>query len=156
MLLLHGRQFAGMEHDQDSQLVGDDEHSPQEGLSQVCTLISEVCCLTFFGNVMFWVVNAPVMQDRNDFDRKTEKNSSDLYFHYYGQLQHQQNMLQDYVRTGAYYSAIIENRSDFEGKIVMDVGAGSGILSHFAAQVSAQHSPETVPSVLCIPKRRKF
>ena len=42
---------------------------------------------------------------------------------------------QDQTRTGTYYQAIVENRSDFEGKTVMDVGAGSGILSLFAAQV---------------------
>lgn len=39
-------------------------------------------------------------------------------------LQHQQNMLQDYVRTGTYQYAITENRADFEGRTVMDVGAG--------------------------------
>jgi hypothetical protein len=33
----------------------------------------------------------------NKFDAKTDKGSADLYFHYYGMLQHQQNMLQ--VRT---------------------------------------------------------
>ena len=32
-------------------------------------------------------------------------------------------------------AAITENKVDFEGKVVMDVGAGSGILSLFAAQV---------------------
>ena len=53
----------------------------------------------------------------------------------YGMLQHQQNMLQDYVRTGTYYAAIMENAADFAGRTVMDVGAGSGILSLFAAQV---------------------
>jgi hypothetical protein len=30
----------------------------------------------------------------NKFDAKTDKGSADLYFHYYGMLQHQQNMLQ--------------------------------------------------------------
>lgn len=30
----------------------------------------------------------------NPFDRKTDKGSADLYFKYYGMLQHQQNMLQ--------------------------------------------------------------
>ena len=69
------------------------------------------------------------------FDRKTEKSSSDSYFHYYGMLQHQQNMLQDCVRTGTYYMAFVRNTSDFQGKVVMDVGAGSGMLSLFAAQV---------------------
>lgn len=39
------------------------------------------------------------------------------------------------TRTGTYHAAITENRADFEGKVVMDVGAGSGILSLFAAQV---------------------
>lgn len=73
--------------------------------------------------------------ESNAFDQKIDKNSSELYFHYYAQLQHQQNMLQDYVRTGCYYQAIMENKNDFEGKAVMDVGAGSGILSLFAAQV---------------------
>lgn len=72
------------------------------------------------------------------FDRKTDKTSSALYFHYYGMLQHQQNMLQDYIRTGTYYAAITENKSDFEGKAVMDVGCGSGILSLFAAQAGAR------------------
>lgn len=48
---------------------------------------------------------------------------------------HQQNMLQDQIRTGTYYAAILENTADFQGKTIMDVGAGSGILSLFAAQV---------------------
>lgn len=52
-----------------------------------------------------------------------------------GCLMHQQNMLQDYIRTGTYFAAITENPADFEGKAVMDVGCGSGILSLFAAQV---------------------
>ncbi|KAK4353730.1 hypothetical protein RND71_025924 [Anisodus tanguticus] len=62
-----------------------------------------------------------------------------MYFHYYGQLLHQQNMMQDFVRTGTYYAAVIENRSDFLGRVVVDVGAGSGILSLFAAQAGAKH-----------------
>ena len=38
---------------------------------------------------------------------------------------------------GTYQTAILENRVDFEGKVVMDVGAGSGILSLFAVQAGA-------------------
>lgn len=37
--------------------------------------------------------------------------------------------------SGTYYAAVIENRADFTGRVVVDVGAGSGILSLFAAQV---------------------
>lgn len=36
---------------------------------------------------------------------------------------------------GTYYAAVMENRVDFVGRVVVDVGAGSGILSLFAAQV---------------------
>lgn len=60
------------------------------------------------------------------------------YFQYYSKLSNQMNMLQDQVRTSAYFKAISTNRSDFAGRIVMDVGAGSGILSFFAAQAGAQ------------------
>jgi histone-arginine methyltransferase CARM1 len=45
--------------------------------------------------------------------------------------------LQDYIRTGTYHAAILENAADFAGKAVLDVGAGSGILSLFAAQARA-------------------
>ena len=50
----------------------------------------------------------------------------------------QQNMLQDRVRTGTYFTAIMENAADFRGKVVLDVGAGSGILSFFAAMAGAK------------------
>ncbi|KAK2991981.1 hypothetical protein RJ640_014842 [Escallonia rubra] len=76
---------------------------------------------------------------KSKFDDKIEASSAKMYFHYYGQLLHQQNMLQDYVRTGTYYAAVIENRADFVGRVVVDVGAGSGILSLFAAQAGAKH-----------------
>merc|ERR1719399_2815787 len=60
------------------------------------------------------------------------------YFQYYGKLANQQNMLQDHTRTGAYYNAILTNTPEFAGKVVMDVGAGSGILSYFSAMAGAQ------------------
>jgi hypothetical protein len=36
----------------------------------------------------------PGPSSSNVFDAKIDKTSSDMYFHYYGMLQHQQNMLQ--------------------------------------------------------------
>ncbi|KAF2534267.1 hypothetical protein F2Q70_00032129 [Brassica cretica] len=40
---------------------------------------------------------------------------------------------------GTYHAAVMENRSDFSGRVVVDVGAGSGILSMFAALAGAKH-----------------
>jgi histone-arginine methyltransferase CARM1 len=47
------------------------------------------------------------------------------------------NMLADYVRTGTYQKAILNNGHDFSGKVVLDVGTGTGILAFFAAQAGA-------------------
>ncbi|KAL1503590.1 hypothetical protein AB1Y20_012068 [Prymnesium parvum] len=61
-----------------------------------------------------------------------------VYFNDYSTLVQQQGMLQDTVRTSLYQFAILENKSDFHGKTVLDVGAGTGILSFFAAQAGAK------------------
>lgn len=44
--------------------------------------------------------NGTISATKSKFDDKIEASSAKMYFHYYGQLLHQQNMLQDYVRTG--------------------------------------------------------
>lgn len=77
------------------------------------------------------------MSRRDDDDNCQERDKT--YFGYYGQLIHQQNMLLDNVRTTAYYEAIMGNREDFESRVVLDVGAGTGILSFFAAKAGARH-----------------
>ena len=43
----------------------------------------------------------------------------------------------DFVRTGTYQKAIYNNYSDFSGKVVLDVGTGTGILAFFALQAGA-------------------
>lgn len=60
-----------------------------------------------------------------------------IHFQFYGYLSQQQNMLQDYIRTSTYQRAVLSNSIDFKDKIVLDVGAGSGILSFFVAQAGA-------------------
>jgi type I protein arginine methyltransferase len=67
---------------------------------------------------------------------------------HYQFLANQQHMLLDRQRTGAYHRGITHNRSDFEGKTVLDVGAGTGILSIFAAQAGARkvYAVEGTPS----------
>lgn len=46
-------------------------------------------------------------------------------------------MLADYVRTGTYQRAMFANGVDFNGKVVLDVGTGTGILAFFALQAGA-------------------
>ena len=60
------------------------------------------------------------------------------YFDYYAKLVNQQNMMEDSIRTPVYRDAIVSNPTNFHGKVVMDVGCGSGILSLFAAQAGAR------------------
>lgn len=47
-------------------------------------------------------------------------------------------MLEDHKRTGAYYLACMQNENVFRGKVVLDVGTGSGILAIFAAKAGAK------------------
>lgn len=77
-------------------------------------------------------------KDTSEFSVRTEDSSASQYFQFYGYLSQQQNMLQDFVRTYTYQRAILCNLDDFKDKIILDVGAGSGILSFFAAQAGAK------------------
>uniref|UniRef100_A0A3B5K2J2 Histone-arginine methyltransferase CARM1 n=1 Tax=Takifugu rubripes TaxID=31033 RepID=A0A3B5K2J2_TAKRU len=76
--------------------------------------------------------------ERSVFSDRTEESSAVQYFQFYGYLSQQQNMMQDYVRTGTYQRAILQNHGDFKDKVVLDVGCGSGILSFFAVQAGAR------------------
>lgn len=48
-------------------------------------------------------------------------------------------MLKDVVRTKTYQNVIYKNKHLFKDKIVLDVGAGTGILSLFCAKAGAKH-----------------
>ncbi|XP_013407254.1 histone-arginine methyltransferase CARMER isoform X2 [Lingula anatina] len=72
------------------------------------------------------------------FEQRTEEASAAQYFQFYGYLSQQQNMMQDYIRTSTYQRSMLANPVDFNNKVVLDVGAGSGILSFFAVQAGAR------------------
>jgi len=59
------------------------------------------------------------------------------YFCSYAYLYHQKQMLMDHVRMRAYHTSIMANKDLFHGKVVLDVGTGSGVLSIWAAQAGA-------------------
>ncbi|KAG1330095.1 protein arginine N-methyltransferase PRMT10 [Cocos nucifera] len=60
------------------------------------------------------------------------------YFCTYAFLYHQKEMLSDRVRMDAYYNAVFQNKHHFRGKVVLDVGTGSGILAIWCAQAGAK------------------
>lgn len=64
--------------------------------------------------------------------------SSDYYFDSYAHFGIHEEMLKDEVRTGKYRASIEQNAHLFKGKVVLDVGCGTGILSMFAAKAGAE------------------
>merc|ERR1712212_60824 len=66
-----------------------------------------------------------------------EMTSKDYYFDSYAHFGIHEEMLKDEVRTLTYRNAMYHNRHLFKGKVVLDVGCGTGILSMFAAKAGA-------------------
>ena len=57
-------------------------------------------------------------------------------------------MVRDAARTEAYRKAVLDNSHLFSGKVVMDLGAGSGVLSLFAMQAGAS-KVAACPLIVC-------
>ncbi|ERN09372.1 hypothetical protein AMTRI_Chr09g12440 [Amborella trichopoda] len=60
------------------------------------------------------------------------------YFQSYSHVGIHEEMIKDRVRTETYRSAIFQYQSAIEGKVVVDVGCGTGILSIFCALAGAK------------------
>ncbi|PKA65197.1 putative protein arginine N-methyltransferase 6 [Apostasia shenzhenica] len=60
------------------------------------------------------------------------------YFQSYSHIGIHEEMIKDHARTDTYRSAIIQNQNSIAGKVVMDVGCGTGILSIFCALAGAR------------------
>ena len=70
-------------------------------------------------------------------DEKDQK-KSDEYFSSYFDLEVHKCMLEDVPRTTSYRDAILNNADYFKDKVVLDVGAGTGILSLFCMRAGAR------------------
>ena len=92
--------------------------------------------------------NVPVA-DKDVKDLKHEEmTSKDYYFDSYAHFGIHEEMLKDEVRTLTYRNSMWHNKHLFKGKVVLDVGCGTGILSMFAAKAGAKHvSNNDIPVV---------
>ncbi|KFM61224.1 Protein arginine N-methyltransferase 6, partial [Stegodyphus mimosarum] len=77
---------------------------------------------------------------RLNFDNEESEleNNDSNYFRCYADLSIHRVMIGDYTRTQTYRKAILTNYKLFHQKVVLDVGAGTGILSLFCAQAGAK------------------
>ncbi|XP_059391046.1 protein arginine N-methyltransferase 6 [Carassius carassius] len=70
--------------------------------------------------------------------RKLDRSTEDyMYFDSYSDVTIHEEMIADTVRTNTYRMGIFKNSKSIEGKVVLDVGAGTGVLSLFCAQAGA-------------------
>merc|ERR1712080_639113 len=86
------------------------------------------------------VVVEPVVEDVEKLKllKSEEMTSKDYYFDSYAHFGIHEEMLKDEVRTLTYRNSMWHNKHLFKGKIVLDVGCGTGILSMFAAKAGAK------------------
>ncbi|KAK3744598.1 hypothetical protein RRG08_062249 [Elysia crispata] len=79
-----------------------------------------------------WGIVKPRLQQTINIDHIDED-----YFRCYADIRIHEQMLSDKVRTLAYRHALLQNKCNLKGATVLDVGAGTGILSQFAVQAGA-------------------
>lgn len=83
-------------------------------------------------------INVQSTEKTSIVSNSTASPTGDYYFDSYSHYGIHEEMLKDQVRTVSYRNAIYRSRQLFEGKVVLDVGCGTGILSMFAASAGAR------------------
>jgi type I protein arginine methyltransferase len=70
-------------------------------------------------------------------DDSRPKDPSQYYWESYATNDIHETMLKDTIRTEAYRDFVYDNKHLFKGKVVLDIGCGTGILSMFCARAGA-------------------
>lgn len=78
------------------------------------------------------------MNGKNNGTDMVKSDKDESYFSTYSHFGIHYDMLSDSVRTNSYREAIMNNKHLFEGRVVLDVGCGTGILSIFASKAGAK------------------
>ena len=92
------------------------------------------------------LVNAPdksrtkaaAAEEGSEKDSGKPVRQDDYYFESYAGISIHETMLRDRARTTSYANAMLINTAYFKGKVVLDVGCGTGILSMVAARAWAK------------------
>ncbi|KAH8903939.1 hypothetical protein BR93DRAFT_946790 [Coniochaeta sp. PMI_546] len=89
--------------------------------------------------------NGPSVPLKDSSDAaKAGNDYSESYFASYARNEIHETMLKDRVRTDAYRDFIYRNKHLFAGKVVLDIGCGTGILSMFCAKAGAKQAREII------------
>jgi len=81
--------------------------------------------------------NGNLTRGGDDPVKVDEMTSKDYYFDSYAHFGIHEEMLKDEVRTLTYRNSMYHNKHLFKGRVVLDIGCGTGILSMFAAKAGA-------------------
>merc|ERR1711953_1395557 len=103
-------------------------------------LVTEVINTLIMSNadVTMEPISSPPDIEKLKLLKSEEMTSKDYYFDSYAHFGIHEEMLKDEVRTLTYRNSMWHNKHLFEGKVVLDVGCGTGILSMFAAKAGAK------------------